>query len=171
MTERRGNPRHTHRETHGARVTPSFMPKKPKASIGSDRNIMTNMEKSELVIAKILGLLMEWGLSSAQLEFDELDLDPTYQDFFVTCVEWLESECIIRTQEVTKFLDGKAIVFGPTLTAHGFSLMGRKLMVANVPSTIGEAVQKTAKETSFYTGFGDFGGGFVGGLLKSLGNG
>ena len=132
---------------------------------------MTNLEKSELVIAKILGLLMEWGLSRTTLEFEELNLDLTHLEYFRTCFEWLEAEGIVRANEIAKYQDGKTKVFGPTLTAHGFRLMGKSLLVANTPSTIGDAVQKTARETSFYTGIGDFGGGFVGGLLKSLGNG
>ena len=133
---------------------------------------MENLEKSELVIAKILGLLMEWGLSNSKLEFHELGLDEEYLPFFSTCVEWLEAEGVIRTRRIQTFADEKTIsVFGPTLTAHGLGLMGKQLNVGGQTSTIGEAVKQTAKETNFYTGLGDLGGGFVGGLLKSLGSG
>ncbi|WP_415182152.1 hypothetical protein [Phaeovulum sp.] len=132
---------------------------------------MDNLEKSELVIAKTLGLLMETGLRNAQLDFVELELDSTYEDFFGTCIEWLESEGIIRTRSIAKYSNGNVTIFGPTLTAHGFEIMGRSLMVGGNQITIGEAVVRTSKETSFYTGLGDLGGGFVGGLLKSLGSG
>lgn len=132
---------------------------------------MGNLEKSELVIAKILGLLMDWGLSETELQFSELELDDEHMPFFATCIEWLEAEGVIRTRKVHKFLDGRCLVVGPTLTAHGLALMGKKIKVGEGSTTIGEAVKQTSKETSFFTGAGDFGGGFVGGLLKSLGSG
>lgn len=130
---------------------------------------MENLEKSELVIVKILGLLMEWGLTDAKMEFRELELDKEFRPFFATCIEWLVSEGLIRVRNVHKFMDGTAVIVGPTLTAHGLSLMGKPIRVGEVDTTIGAAVKQTAKETKFYTGLGDIGGGFVGGLLKSLG--
>ena len=132
---------------------------------------MDNLAKSELVIAKILGLLLEWGLSDSEMNFEELGLDDEFRPFFTTCLEWLEAEGIIRTAQIHKFLDGTALVIRPTITAHGLMLMGKHLRVGGEETTIGAAVKETAKETTFYTGLGDLGGGFVGGLLKSLGNG
>jgi len=132
---------------------------------------MENLEKSELVIAKILGLLMEWGLSNTEMQFEELGLEEEFRPFFTTCIEWLEAENVIRVYKIHKFLDGTALIQSPTLTAHGINLMGRQLNVGEEKTTIGAAVKQTAKETSFYNGLGDLGGGFVGGLLKSLGGG
>ena len=132
---------------------------------------MENLEKSELVIAKILGLLVEWGFRETQLKFDELGLEEEYRDFFMTCIEWLETEGVIRVREKIKLLDGTATVVGPTLTAHGMVLLGKSLKISGKDMTISAAVKRTAKETGFYTGLGDLGGGFVGGLFKSLGSG
>ena len=132
---------------------------------------MDNLEKSELVIAKILGLLMEWGLSDSELRFEELGLGEEFLPFFTTCIHWLEAEGVIRTRQIHKFSGGNSLIVGPTLTAHGITLMGNQIRVGEASTTIGDAVKKTSKETGFYTGFGDFGGGFVGGLLKSLGSG
>ena len=132
---------------------------------------MENLEKSELVMAKILGLLVEWGLSNSELQFEQLGLSEDFLPFFATCVEWLEAEGIIRTRKIEKGFGGSAWIFGPTLTAHGLAIMGKKIEVGNSNITVGAAVQQTSKETSFYTGLGDLGGGFVGGLFKSLGNG
>lgn len=132
---------------------------------------MDNLEKSELVIAKILGLLMEWGLADTELKFEELELDEEFLPFFATCVEWLEREGIIRARKVHQFKGGEALVVGPTLTARGLALMGNHLKIGDAETTVGEAVKETKKETTFYTGLGDFGGGFVGGLFKSLGSG
>lgn len=132
---------------------------------------MNNIQKSELVIAKILGLLMEWGLTASELEFSELELNQDFEPFFDTCIEWLISEGIIRVQKMQKLLEGPAYISGPTLTAYGFQLMGKTIVIGEKSTTVGDAVQKAAKESSYYTGIADFGGGFVGGLLKSLGNG
>ncbi|MGL6210834.1 MAG: hypothetical protein ACRC14_13505 [Paracoccaceae bacterium] len=132
---------------------------------------MENLEKSELVIAKILGLLLEWGLSDSELRFDELGLDNDFQQFFAPCVEWLEAEGVIRVTETHRFLDGETLVVNPIITAHGLAMLGKQINVGDKQTTIATAVKKTTKDTNFYTGIGDLGGGFVGGLLKSLGNG
>ncbi|MDO9641344.1 MAG: hypothetical protein Q7J44_22690 [Pseudotabrizicola sp.] len=131
---------------------------------------MDNLEQSELVIAKILGLLMEWGLTETEMRFEELGLEEDFRQFFTTCIEWLEAEGIIRVKKVHKFIDGHALIERPTITAHGFRLMGITLSVGQQTTTIGAAVKQTSKDTGFYTGLGDLGGGFVGGLLKSLGS-
>ncbi|MFZ9200435.1 MAG: hypothetical protein ACO22Z_13960 [Paracoccaceae bacterium] len=104
------------------------------------------------------------------MEFPELGLDEDYLPFFATSIEWLEAEGIIRTRKIQKF-SGGAYISGPTLTAFGFQLMGKSMKLGEATITVGEAVTKASKDTSFYTGLGDLGGGFVGGLLKSLGNG
>lgn len=131
---------------------------------------MTNLEKSELVIAKILGLLMEWGISDELLDFSQLGLEEEYLPFYIPCVKWLQAEGILRANEVYEVMNGNGRVLAPTLTAHGLSLMGRSLAVGEATTTIGEAVKKTSKKTEYYTGAGDFTGGFIGGLLKSLGS-
>ncbi|SEP14319.1 hypothetical protein SAMN04490248_1292 [Salinihabitans flavidus] len=57
---------------------------------------MDDLQRSETVIAKILSLLMEWGIQETQLEFSELDLSDEYRPFFFSCVKWLEAEGVIR---------------------------------------------------------------------------
>ena len=114
---------------------------------------------------------MEWGLRHAELEFDELGLDEDFRCFFVSCVEWLEAEGVVRYKGITVFQDGRATVYKPTISARGMLLLGKSLKVDGKDMTLAAAVRRTTKETAFYTGIGDLGGGFVGGLLKSLGNG
>jgi hypothetical protein len=131
---------------------------------------MNNIEKSELVIAKVLGLLMEWGLSDASLEFEALGLDSEFMPFFATCVKWLEAEGLIRTDSIQECKDGSAYIARPILTAYGFARMGMSISVGSTTTTVGEVVQRTAKDTSYYGSLGELTGGFVGSLFKSLGS-
>jgi len=96
---------------------------------------MDNLEKSELVIAKIRGLLMEWGLSDTEMQFEELGLEEEFRPFFTTCIEWLEAEGVIRVHKIDKFQDGKALIQRPTITAHGINLMGKQLNVGEMTTT------------------------------------
>lgn len=132
---------------------------------------MTNLEKSELVVARILGLLMEFGLQNAELRFEELELDSEYEPFFETCIKWLIAEGIVRVDEIHYFMSEPIIVESPTLTAHGLGILGKKLSVGDSHISVGEAVQRASRETGNYSGVGDFVGSAIGGLLKSLGNG
>lgn len=131
---------------------------------------MDNFEKSELVIAKILGLLAEKGLGHGDLRFEHLELGEEFKPFFDNAVDWLIDEGLIRARNIARLINGIGLVVAPTLTARGMAAMGRSISVGGETSTVGEAVKNTAKNSNFYTGLADMGGGFVGGLIKSLGS-
>ncbi|MDG1282909.1 MAG: hypothetical protein P8O10_16530 [Pseudorhodobacter sp.] len=129
---------------------------------------MDNLQRSELVIANVLGFLLETGLSNVNLDFDMLGLEAEFAPFFATSVRWLQDEGIIRSRQIAES-DDSALIIGPILTAHGFFMMGKPIAVGDRTLTLATAVVETKRDEKFYTGLGDLGGGFVGGLLKSLG--
>lgn len=131
---------------------------------------MENIEKSELVIANILRLLMEFGLSEAILNFEELGLSDDYGPFFVTCVKWLEAEGLIRTQEIHQLLSGTGFVVGPTLTSKGFAILGHKFSIDGQEVTTAQVVKGKSEGSSNFSAIGDFLGSVLGGAYKSLGS-
>ena len=131
---------------------------------------MTGIQKSELVIAKILELLMEWGVRSCDLEFQELKLDNEYAPYFFPCVVWLRDEGIIRTGDLMQFLDGPGagIVSNPVLTSYGMNLMGKEIFVGAGKKSIGQRVKEVSEGKVDYHRIGDAFGGILGGFTKSV---
>lgn len=129
---------------------------------------MNNIEKSEVVIARILSKLMEFGLQSADLKFQELDLDESFEPFFSTCIDWLESEGLIRMHEHIKLMNRTSIADGVVLTSYGFSVMGQKMGGTQEDIVVGDAVKQVSESQSGYSGVGDFIGGLLGGFTKSI---
>jgi hypothetical protein len=66
------------------------------------------MQKSNVVLAKILNLAMENGLSHWSLEFSDLDVDSECETYFYPCVEWLEAEGLVRVGEYARTMGGLA---------------------------------------------------------------
>ncbi len=133
---------------------------------------MTDMEKSELMIATILNLLMDWGIQECQLKFQELELDKEFAPFFFPCVDWLISEGIIRTGKIHRFTDGQAngVVVRPVITAVGMSVLGKSISLGGSEELLGNVVKNVSESGANYTGIGDFFGGMLGGFTKSLGS-
>jgi hypothetical protein len=133
---------------------------------------MNNMEKSELVIAKILTLLMEWGIKDSSLNFKKLELDDAYASFFFPCINWLSNEGIIRTGKIQMYANGpgQGSISNPVLTSYGISLLGNSVKVGNTDVRLSEAVKTLSAEKKSYSGIGDFMGGFLGGFTKSMGS-
>jgi hypothetical protein len=135
-----------------------------------------NLEKSEIVIARILNLLLERGIRGGDLEFSDLSLDDDFLHFFAACFRWLIDEGIVRAQKVTDIpVDEQAgmddlYVYNPTITAHGFNVLGRSVVIGTETLAASIVVQRVSANDQSYSGFGDFAGGFVGGLLKVLGS-
>lgn len=133
---------------------------------------MTNMEKSELVIAKILSLLMDWGGKETQLEFEELELGEDFAQFFFPCVNWLIAEGVIRTGKIVCFSSWheKGKILTPSITAAGMAILGGSISIGESQERLGDVVKKVSNRGANYTGIGDFFGGMLGGFTKSLGN-
>ena len=129
---------------------------------------MDNIEKSEIMIARILSKALDFGLQRADLKFGELELDEIFQPFFVTSIDWLVAEGLIRVMQHNKAMDGTSHVSGITLTSFGFSVMGRKLNGADGEILVSEVVQKVSDSKASYSGFGDFVGGLLGGFAKTI---
>ena len=133
---------------------------------------MTEMEKSELVIAKILSLLLEWGIQHSSLEFEELELDNEFATHFYPCLEWLESEGIIRVKAYNRTIDGFASgsVNQPVLSAYGMSILGQKTIANGDSEQLSEGIKKISSGERSLWQVGDAIGGILGGLTKSLGS-
>jgi hypothetical protein len=136
---------------------------------------VNNLEKSEVVIAKILALLMEWGIQECTLNFEELDLDPDeFGSFFFPCVQWLVDEGVIRIRSSERYLSPicGGIISAPAITSRGLNLLGQKLNLGEGPTseTLSDRVQTVSNQGPNYSGIGDFFGGILGGFTKSMGS-
>ena len=133
---------------------------------------MDDLQKSEVVIAKILNQLAELGLQSCELKFDELKLDDTFKPFFFVCSEWLVDEGIIRCKSITKYTGQNGGVDGflntPVITSYGFALLRQEFFGAKGSGNLSEAIKDVADGTKGYSQIGDFVGGILGGFTKSI---
>ena len=133
-----------------------------------------NIEKSELVIATVLRILIERGLRAGSLEFKQLGLSDEYRPFFATSFSWLQSEGFVRAVRVTVIPDDEdethddLLVYNPALTAYGFSRLGQSVKIGETTTTLREAVDtRTSGKPSAWQ-IGDFVGGILGGTIKSV---
>ncbi|WP_375254715.1 hypothetical protein [Yoonia sp.] len=133
---------------------------------------MTDLQKSEIVIARILSLLVDWGIQETELRFSELELDDSFAPFFFPCVEWLQSEQIIRVSRLVKAIDGpgSGVVLRPVLTSEGFAILGKKITVDGEPEVLSNVIEKVGSSDRSLWQFGDAIGGILGGFTKSMGN-
>ena len=128
----------------------------------------SNLEKSEVVIAKILKLLMDQGLKDSMMSFRSLNLEEEYEPFFKTCFLWLIAEGLVRSSTNSESITSIFHAYGPVLTAKGFSVLGNRLVLKEGEVTIARVVEETSSSDKSYSGLGDFFGGLLGGLTKSL---
>ena len=133
---------------------------------------MDNLQRSELVIAKILTLLLEWGITSCQLEFEELELDQDFCNCFYPCIEWLADEGVIRYSDIQRTLGSRCSgsVTNPVLTSFGFKVLGKDIELNGEKTTIAAAVQEVKSGNRDYSVVGDLLGGILGGFTKSIGS-
>lgn len=133
---------------------------------------MNDMQKSEFVIARILDLLLDWGIQHSNLEFAKLKLDDEYATFFYPCLEWLESEGLIRVKAYNRTMGGPAggSVNRPVLTSFGMSVLGKSINTGDDSEQLSDGVKKISSGGRSLWQVGDAIGGILGGLTKSLGS-
>lgn len=133
---------------------------------------ISDLEKSEIVIARILNLVMEWGLQECSLQFEELELDEEYATFFFPCIDWLMAEGILRAKEVILYSSATTVAGGeviwPQLTSYGFRVLGAEINLGENTQTLASAVEVVSKTKRSYAPLGDFLGGLLGGFTKSM---
>jgi hypothetical protein len=130
------------------------------------------MEKSNLVIAKVLDMAMKNGIAHWSLEYSDLDLDDSYRTFFYPCINWLEAEGLIRVGSVSRTLGGLAngSVENISLTAHGMAVLNQKIEVAGNQVTLSETVTAVSEGSVSYNKIGDAIGGLIAGFVKAIGS-
>ena len=131
---------------------------------------MDDLQKSELVISKILSLVISWGIQSSDLKFEELELDQSYKTFFIPCVRWLCDEGVLRALKIHTLAGGGGIITNPVLTSYDMNLMGETIQLGNEAEKMATAVGKVSSGERSYSQTGDFLGGLLGGFTKSLGS-
>ena len=132
---------------------------------------MSGLEKSNLVIAKILQLAIENGLSHWSLSFKHLGLDSTYETHFYPCLHWLEAEDLIRVGEYARTLGGYAggEVLNVSLTSKAMALLGQEIEINGQNTSVADAVEKASKNDAGGYRIGELIGGVIGGFTKSIG--
>lgn len=132
---------------------------------------MQNAERSQLVMARILQKAMDMGIQEWMLTFDDLDLDAEFAQFFYPCLEWLEYEEIIRVKGYHRTIGGAAngSVQNVAITTLGQAVLSKQVDLIGDSEPLSETVKKFSSEPKSYSQFGDFLGGAIGGLIKSLG--
>ncbi len=135
-------------------------------------NQLDDLRRSEIVIARILNLLIGWGIQECQLEFHELELEEEFAPFFFPCINWLISEGVIRASSVERYSSNKTsaggVVLYPQLTSYGFNALGSEIQIGDNTPKLATAVKEVSDNQKSYSQIGDFVGGLLGGFSKSL---
>lgn len=132
---------------------------------------MTPLERTNLVLAKILEKAMENGVGHWSLQFDDLELDQEFATHFYPCVKWLEAEGLIRVGEYARTLGGIAngSVENISLTSLGRTVLGTEIEVGGRKEPLSKAVTDVSEGRVDYHRIGDAIGGLIGGVIKSVG--
>ncbi len=130
----------------------------------------TNIQKSEVVIARILKHLMDNGLQQSMMSFNTLELDNEYEAFFKTSFMWLIHEGMVRSSTNIESITSVFHAYDPVLSGQGFAALGRNLEANGGSITMATAVKETSSSKQSYSGLGDFFGGILGGFTKSMGS-
>ncbi len=129
----------------------------------------SKLQKSELVVSKVLEHLLSLGLQQGtRLSFDDLNLPEDYEAIFNGCCLWLIDEGIVRCSNKSQSMGGDLTLFSPAITAKGFALLDQSFVVSGNKMLVGQAVKEVAGGQVSYSGIGDFFGGLLGGLTKSM---
>jgi len=133
---------------------------------------MDDLQKSEILIAKILDTLMQKGIQEWHLSFDLLALGEEYEPFYYPCVDWLVEEGVIRVGSINRTLGGYASgsIRNPALTSFGMQILGHDLKIGDENQRVSEVVRKISSEGRSFSQAGDFFGGLLGGFTKSIGS-
>lgn len=131
----------------------------------------SNLQKSELVISKILEHLIELGLQQGtRLSFEHLNLPEEDASIYNGCCEWLIEEGVIRCASKSQSIPGNVFLISPMITSRGFALLDQPFAMGEDKIRVGQAVKEVAGGQKNYAGFGDFVGGLLGGFTKSMGS-
>lgn len=131
---------------------------------------MSKREQSELLLAVLVSRLSENGVMAEYLSArDMFGTEPTREQtqLFVSLVDWLESEGVIRMTSPGTLAGSFSLV----LTAAGFRKLTTKL---TNDLTLGAAINETATSKRLangLSGLGELMGGFAAGAMKTFGNG
>ena len=133
---------------------------------------MDAMEQSNLVLAKILNLAMQNGISHWSLEFKALELSDDYATYFYPCVSWLKEEGLVRVGSFERTLGGLAegSIENISLTSRGMAVLGQKIVVGESERTLSETVKQVSEGKVDFHRIGDAIGGILGGFVKSFGS-
>jgi hypothetical protein len=133
---------------------------------------MDAMQRSNLVLAKVLELSMANGVSHWSLTFEDLGLSKEYATHFYPCIEWLESEGLIRVGAYNRFMGGLAEgdVENIALTSRGMAVLGQDIEIDGERQLISKAVRNLSAGKVDYNRIGDALGGILGGFVKSIGS-
>ena len=131
---------------------------------------MDAMQRTNLVLAKVLNLARENGVSHWNLQFSELDLDRDFETHFYPCIEWLEREGLISVGAYQRTLDGLAsgFVSNIALTSRGMAVLGQQVEISGTTEEFASTVEKVSEGKLDYHRIGDTIGGIIGGIFKSV---
>ena len=107
---------------------------------------MDALDRTNLVLAKVLDLSMENGVSNWNLTFEDLNLGEEYATHFFPCVEWLEAEGLIRVGDYSRAIGGVARgwVRNIALTSRGMAILGQNVEINGSAEPISSAVKKVS---------------------------
>lgn len=131
---------------------------------------MEALERTNLVLAKILDLAMTNGISHWSLEFSDMGLEEGCAPFFFPCIRWLEREGLIHVDDYATTLGGLASGSAENiaLTSRGFAILGQSIEINGGREQLSTTVRKVSEGSVDYHRIGDAIGGAIGGILKSL---
>ena len=132
--------------------------------------VMEAMERTNLVLAKVLDLAMNNGVSHWSLTFSDLGLGSEYETHFYPCIEWLETEGLIRVGEYARTLGGIASgsVENIALTSWGMAILGQRVEINGHNEQLSSAIKKVSEGRVDYNRVMDAIGGLLGGIIKSV---
>lgn len=131
----------------------------------------SNLQKCEILVAKILKHIAELGFQDEIMSFDDLKLDASYGQFYDASIRWLIAEGIIRSNGFSEYATGPSRLIGPAITSHGFSLLTADSPIAGSQNSATKVVEEVSKGAEGKWQIGDLLGGVLGGFVKSMGNG
>ncbi|MDR0809002.1 MAG: hypothetical protein LBE86_07745 [Gemmobacter sp.] len=131
---------------------------------------MNAMERTNIMLAKILDRAMSNGVSHWTLEFGDLGLSDEFGTYFFPCIEWLEAEGLIRVGACDRLLGGVAAgcARNIALTAKGMAVLGAQIDVQGRREPLSVSVKQVSEGKVDYNRIGDAIGGLIGGFLKSM---
>jgi hypothetical protein len=130
---------------------------------------LTNHQKSELVVAKVLQYLLDRGLQPTELDEATLGLSDELQPFLPTCIQWLANEHLIHLESGSISRPDSIRLINPMVSAKGFSVLDAPFGPSSNNETVGDAVQKVSAGQSTYARAGNFAGGLLASFIKSMG--